>query len=193
MTYICVSRLTDNGLSPGRCQTIIWTNAGILLIGPLGTNLSEILIKIYIFLFKKMDLTVSSVKWCPFGLGLNLLNKNNTNRKSYYKFMKSLQWRHNERYDVSNHQPHDCLLNGLFRRRSKKTSKLRVTGLCAGKSPVTGEFPAQRPSNAETISIWWRHHVFFHWHKSRCLAAQGTGKLRNLCVMWMIFHNVEIL
>ena len=47
----------------------------------------------------------------------------------------SLLWRHNGRYGVSNHQPHDCLLNPLFRCRSKKTSKLRVTGLCAGNSP----------------------------------------------------------
>ena len=45
-----------------------------------------------------------------------------------------------------------------FRRRSKKTSKLRFTGLCVGNSPVTGEFPAQRASNAENVSIWWRHH-----------------------------------
>ena len=50
------------------------------------------------------------------------------------------------------------LLNRLFRRRSKKTSKLRVTGLCAGNSTVTGEFPAQMASNAENVSIWWRHH-----------------------------------
>ena len=70
----------------------------------------------------------------------------------------TLQWRHNGRDSVSNHQPHDCLLNCLFRRRSKKTSKLRVTGLCAGNSPGTGEFPAQMASNAENVSIWWRHH-----------------------------------
>ena len=70
-----------------------------------------------------------------------------------------LQWRHNGRYGVSNHQPHDCLLKRLFRRRTKKTSKLRVTGLCAGNSPLTGEFPAQMASNAENVSIWWRHHV----------------------------------
>ena len=63
-----------------------------------------------------------------------------------------------------NHQPHDCLLNHLFRRWSKKTSKLRVTGLCEGNSPVTGEFPAQRASNAETASIWWRHHVMMPPH-----------------------------
>ena len=69
-----------------------------------------------------------------------------------------LQWRHNGLDSVSNHQPHDCLLNHLFRRRSKKTSKLRVTGLCEGNSPGTGEFPAQTASNAENVSIWWRHH-----------------------------------
>ena len=61
----------------------------------------------------------------------------------------SLQWCYNGCDGVSNHQPHDCLLNRLFMRRSKKTSKLRVTGLCAGNSPVTGEFPAQMASNAE--------------------------------------------
>ena len=71
-----------------------------------------------------------------------------------------LQWRHNGSDGVSNHQPHGCLLNRLFRRRSKKTSKLRVTGLCVGNSPVTGEFPAQMASNVENISIWWRHHEF---------------------------------
>ena len=72
----------------------------------------------------------------------------------------TLQWRHNGRNSVSNHQPHDCLLNRLFRRRSKKISKLRVTGLCAGNSPGTGEFPAQMVSNAENVSIWWRHHGY---------------------------------
>ena len=70
----------------------------------------------------------------------------------------SLRWRHNGRDSVFNHQPHGCLLNRLFRRRSKKTSKLRITGLCAGNSPVVGEFPSQRASNAENVSIWWRHH-----------------------------------
>ena len=71
----------------------------------------------------------------------------------------ALQWRHNGRHSGSNHQPHDCFLSRLFRRRSKKTWKLRGTGLCAGNSPGTGEFPAQMASNAENVSIWWRHHV----------------------------------
>ena len=52
----------------------------------------------------------------------------------------------------------DCLLNRLFRRRSKKPSKIRVTGLCDGNPSVTGGFPSQRTSNAENSSIWWRHH-----------------------------------
>ena len=71
-----------------------------------------------------------------------------------------LRWRHNGRDSVSNHQPRDCLLNPLFRCRSKKTSKRRVTGLCAGNSPGTGEFPARMASNGENVSIWWRHHEF---------------------------------
>ena len=76
MTHKCVSKLTiidsDNGLSPGRRQAIIWTNAGILLIGHLGTNFSEILIEILTFPFKKMSLKVSSAKWRPFCLGLKV-------------------------------------------------------------------------------------------------------------------------
>ena len=69
-----------------------------------------------------------------------------------------LRWRHNELDGVSNNQPHDCLLNRLFARWSKKTAKLRVTGLCVGNSPFTGEFPTHRVSYAENVSIWWRHH-----------------------------------
>ena len=65
----------------------------------------------------------------------------------------ALQWRHNEGYDVSNHRRLDCLLKRLLRHRSRKTWTLRVTGLCEGNSPVTGEFPSQRTSNAENVSI----------------------------------------
>ena len=78
MTHIFVSKLTiigsDNGLSPGRRQAIIWTNAGILLIGPLGTNFYEILIKIHTFLLKKIHLKMSE-KWRPFCLSLNVLKQ----------------------------------------------------------------------------------------------------------------------
>ena len=70
-----------------------------------------------------------------------------------------LQWRNNEHDGVSNHRRDDCLLNSLFRRRSKKISKLCVTGLFEGNSPLTDEFPTQRASNAENVPIWWRHHA----------------------------------
>ena len=90
----------------------------------------------------------------------------------------SLQWRHYEHDCVSSHQPHDCLLNRLFRHRWKKTSKLRATGLCEGNSPVTGEFPAQRTSNAENVSIWWRHHV-------REKETRGSN-----CTACLMFTNV---
>ena len=59
---------------------------------------------------------------------------------------------------ISNHRRFDCVLNRLFRRRSMKTWKIHVTGLCEGNSPVTGEFPAQRPVTRIFFSIWWRHH-----------------------------------
>ena len=78
----------------------------------------------------------------------------------------TLQWRHDGLESVSNHQPHHCLLSRLFGRRSKKTSKLRVTGLCAGNSAGTGEFPAQMASNAENVSIWWRHHENENWARN---------------------------
>ena len=86
VTHICGGNLTiigpDNGLSPDRHQAIIWTNAGILSIGPLGTKLSEILIAIHILSFKKMHLKMSSAKRRPFCLGLNELT---VNRHTYMR------------------------------------------------------------------------------------------------------------
>ena len=111
----------------------------------------------------------------------------------------ALHWRHNGPDDVSNHQPQDCLLNRLFRRRSKKTSKLRVTGLCAGNSPETGEFPAQMASNAENVSIWWRHHgqtikyvSLFH-HAIFCTKSPGDHMQRRCidAVITMIWYVMK--
>ena len=77
VTHICVSKLTiigsDNGLSPGQGQAIIWTNAEILLIGPLGTNFNETSIEIRTFSFKKIDLKLLSGKWRLFCLSLKVL------------------------------------------------------------------------------------------------------------------------
>ena len=88
----------------------------------------------------------------------------------------SLRWRHNGCDSVSNHQPHDCLLDRLFRCRSNNTSKLRVTGLCVGNSPGIGEFPAQMAINTENVSIWWRHHV---WSRSP--------------VWWIYIHHDDVI
>ena len=68
----------------------------------------------------------------------------------------------------------ECLFNCLFRRRSKKTSKLRVTGLCEGNSPITGEFPSQRVTKAGKVSSWWRHHVEVHLDR-RLIAPLGVS------------------
>ena len=77
VTHICVGKLTiigsNDGLSPSRRQAIIWTNAGILLIGPRGTSFSEILIGTQAFSFRKMHLKMSPAKWRRFCLGLNVL------------------------------------------------------------------------------------------------------------------------
>ena len=77
VTHICVGNLSiigsDNGLSPGQRQAITWINVGILLIGPLGTNFSEMLIEIHTFSFKEIHLKMSSGKWWQFCLGLNII------------------------------------------------------------------------------------------------------------------------
>ena len=98
-------------------KTIIWTDAGILPIGPKGANLNEILIEIQKFGLKKIK------------------------KKKKNILFKPLQWRHNGHKGSWNHQSHDCLLKDLFRRRLKKKSKLHVTGLCQGNSPVTQWIP----------------------------------------------------
>ena len=79
---------------------------------------------------------------------INYTSRSVERRQLLQIFPTTLQWRHNGQ----------CLFHHLFRRRSKKTSKLRVSGLCAGNSPGTGEFPAQMARNAENLSIRWRHH-----------------------------------
>ena len=99
-----------------------------------------------------------------------------------YWHSKTLKWPHNGLDGVSNHQPHHCLLSRLFGRRSKKTSKLRVTGLCVGNSPGIGGFPTQIASNSEHVSIWWRHH------------EQGTNRSPILTIFCCSFqHHLNVL
>ena len=101
---------------------------------------------------------------------------------------KALQWRHNEHDGVSNHQPNNCLLNRLFRCRSKNTSKLHVTGLCAGNSPVTSEFPTQTASDEENVSIWWRHHDAVRTPWLRCA---GVTRISFVTDEWNWFSEIS--
>ena len=103
-----------------------------------------------------------------------------------------LQWRHNGRDSVSNYQPHDCLLNRLFRRRSKKTSKLRVTGLCAENSPGTGDFPHKWPVTRKMLklSLWRRHH---HGYENFVCVQKSVARItQNLrLVAWYQFERLN--
>ena len=101
-----------------------------------------------------------------------------------------LRWRHNEHDGDWNHQLNDCLLNRLCRRRSKETSKLHVTGLCAGNSPGPVNSPTQRASNAENVSIWWRHHAIKIQRETSNTLGIGVGQLEG-CRIWP--HIVLIL
>ena len=147
MTQKCVSKLSiigsDNGLSPDRRQAIILTNAGILLIWTLGTNFNEILIEIHTFSFKNFHLKMSSGKWRPFCLGLNVLN--------HYSTMAS------QITGVSI----DCstLCSGADQTKHQTSASLAfVRGIhrwpvnSPHKGPVTS-------GNVENVSIWWRHRV----------------------------------
>ena len=132
-----------------------------------GSNMSDILITIQNVYVKKTRSEISFPICQP---------------SSLFRPGFTLQWRHNERGGVSNHQPHDVHSTVYSRRRSTKTSTLRATGLCAGNSPVVGEFPTQRASNAENVSIWWRHHEtpymhLYHltWSSNQVFSAQFSG------------------
>ena len=101
-----------------------------------------------------------------------------------------------ERDGVSNHQPPDCLLNCLFSCRSKKTSKLRVSGLCAGNSPVNGEFPTQRARDAESVSISWRHYEKknrskYNRRSSRTIYIHMSKNTRPRITRELLRHRVD--
>ena len=167
--------------------SLSWINAEMLSTGPPG-----IWIKVQRFLSR--NAFENAVCKMP----AILVRPINLDKES------TLQWRHNGRDSVSNHQPHHCLLNRLFRCRSKKTPKLRATSLCAGNSPGTGEFPAQMASNAENVSIWWRHHEC--WLISPCyphcvsfqpqLTVEKNGSARSSHSDWTspmwIWLNIDI-
>ena len=116
--------------------------------------------------------SVSTVSWCL----LCTKPLNEPALKIYHQ--KALQWCHNECNGISNHQRPDSLLNRLFRRRSKKTSKLCITGLCLwGESTLDWWYPSQRASNVENDSIW-RHHGLPSLYSSEMLFEILTFSFR---------------
>ena len=290
VTHMCVNDLTiicsDNGLSPDRCQVIIRTNAGILLIRNLEQTSLKSWVKLiyfhsrksiskcrldtgghlvwasmcnplsegdkqhtdcaiwsclvntgpwmcskrklgftlalwelmlfkpddlhYFLFFMKGDSHVSG-KWYSHSnysltVFIEYLNSNTTKwmqpRNTYIDLIimslnflimgspyNSIPYWYG-RGSVPNHQPQHCLLNRSFRRRLKKTSKLRVTGLCAGNSPGTGEFPAQMASNAENVSIWWRHLVDVTDYMTSLVLVLRTNGWSEIYFELSINHNL---
>ena len=191
--------------------TIIDPDNNILSIKPRGIHFNEIAFEIQQLPFKKMyqkkiisemEVILSRLQ-SDNAITMTASRQRTVVCREYYSqtnkvgVVWSLHWRHG---GVSNHQPHDCLLNRLFMLRSKKKSKLRVTGLCAGNSPVTGEFPAQKASNAGNDSISWRHHAVWlpysttnHlWSQSipktgiqLCLSHKRTSMIMYLLYNWL--------
>ena len=141
----CKISILSCTIIPGKLMWIIYRNSSALLTDALGQSLN--------------NAAVHQMTWRLLSTHASLYGHNFCNAMPLPSW-NTLQWRHNVCDGVSSHQPHDYLLNRLFWRRSKKTSKPRGTGLCARNSPVTDKFPAQRTSNAENVSIWWRHHEY---------------------------------
>ena len=102
------------------------------------------------------------------------------------------RWRHIGHNCASNYRRLDCLHNRLLRRRSKKISKLRVTLLCEGNSPVAGEFTAQRASNVEKVSIWWRHHGYGQNREVHTIWPYGIC-LRNELISQKVCYTSAVL
>ena len=103
--------------------------------------------------------------------------------------MNTLRWRHNDHDGVSNHQPHGCLLNRLFRRRSKKTSKLRVTGLCAGNSPGPVNPPHKGPVTRKMLPF---DDVIMRWYHTwqNTTVRWGTPNIHQPDYIFITFANV---
>ena len=166
MTHICIRKLTiigsDNGLSPGRCQAIIWTNAGILLIGRMGTKSNEILINVYSFiqenvfenvvgkvmaiLFRPQCVTRQALwyqlwvfcKWYPYQNGAALKQNDVITMRVMASQITRLTIVYSTFYSGADERKHQSSMSLAF---------------------VTGEFPAQKASHTENVFIWWHHHV----------------------------------
>ena len=181
VTHICISKLSiigsDNGLSPGRRQAIIWTNARILLIVPLGINFSEILITIYIFSVKKLPLKMSSGNRRPFCLGLSV-NKTKWWFLVNGTCMKNFQWNQNQNSTswtkkISLKRPSDELCQ-IFYVQILNCNDLSRTTICIYLLPLS-ECTEQCRFNAVNFlpNSQKRNPISFPW-------GQGMG-----CPLWV--------
>ena len=139
------------------------------------------------FLYSKIERSSPQNKWIHI-----YLNKGYQTTANHDKAQTTWasQSRHNERDGISNHLHLECLFNRLFRCRSNKTSKLCVTGLCEGNPPVTGGFPSQRASNAENVSIWWRHHGMHCGTSMVSYLHDKTSLLFLIWFTWDVAHTI---
>ena len=161
VTHICVRKLTiigsDNVLSPGRRQAIIWTNAGILLIGPLGTNFSEILIEIQTFSMKKMHLKMSSAKRWPFSLVLNVLRKVAHGKTCKYTFHDILRHTKSSSQHITINKNEDhALLSSSNSEGYRQVSNVRRTlvgNYIVDHSDVVGALPVGAAPTTSSFSI----------------------------------------
>ena len=154
---------------------------------------------------------------CPGGGGVNEILGDlciidwhqTTTKQNQSRTACTLQWRQNGHDGVSNHQPHDCLLNHLFMHRSKKILKLRVTGLCEGNSPETGEYPAQRPVTRKMFpfdgvimifrvcTLYWYRYTeteMSFWRNSGTYCVENFVKTNIFCfsIMSLDIHGIQL-
>ena len=159
---------SDDGLSPGRRQAIIWNNAGILLIGPLGTNFNDLLIKIHTFSFRKIHLKMLSGKWRPFCLGLNV-----SRITGDYPLLNTLRPRQNGRHfadDIFKWILYSTVYSGVDHRKHQSSASLAfVRGI--HRSPVNSPHKGwERGKCFYLMTSSWRHHDYtayalLDWHQ----------------------------
>ena len=147
----------DFRLAPSQWETSLQSNA---VSHWLGANLESALW--YIVCSNAIIMLINEDHWVHFELTKDTHTSPSLGwAMGCLMYFLPLQWSHNEHVSASNHLRLNCLLNCWFRRRSRKASKLRVTGLCTGNSSVTHVFPEQKANNIENVSIWWLHHDNF--------------------------------
>ena len=167
MTHICVSKLIIIGLSPRRHLAIIWTNAAVLLIRPLGAKFGEIAIEIHTFSFRKMHLKMSSAQWRPFFRGLNVLSKHNVTANRLHMYFKHRVMQMSMiTYDksVTSHCI-DVIMT---------TMASQITSLTVVYSIVYSEADQRKHQSSSSLAFVWRI------HRDRWI-PRTKGQLRGKC------------